>query len=72
MEKTPITMSSNFLVAWLTETCSIYRIGITRLGVCHVFDGLVAVLLGAALMWMNQGTIWSGIGVWTGLPVGKI
>ena len=59
----------NFIGNWFHETCTIFRIGIVRLGITQLFCCVVSAGLGGVLMWLNQGNAWAGMGCWVSLVV---
>ena len=61
--------SDNYLHKWVSETCSIYQLGVVRLGVSQLVLGIISMALGGALMALNKGGAWAGIALWSGIPV---
>ncbi len=57
--------------ACLVESCTIFRVGIVRLGAAQLVCCAASVALGAPLMWLNQGNAWAGMGCWMALPVSQ-
>ena len=54
---------------WFHETCTIFRVGIVRLGITQLFCCVVSAGLGGVLMWLNQGNALAGMGCWLSLAV---
>ena len=61
--------SGNAVENWFYETCTIFRIGIVRLGVVQLVCCVLSACLGGVLMWLNQGNAWAGMGCWMALTV---